>query len=61
MCLHLIINVGKICYETALKSNVKGHRLQFIPFFWYLLQHLLLGFIQLEVQAKLQAVKLCVF
>ncbi len=27
-----------------------GHRLQLMPFFLYLLQHLLFGLIQLEVQ-----------
>ena len=31
-----------------------GHRLQLIPFFLYLLQHLLLGFIQFDEQTLSQ-------
>ena len=36
-------------YETAFRSNVKGHRLQLIPFFLYLLQQVVLGFKQSEL------------
>jgi len=37
-----------------LNTLFKGHLLQLIPFFLYLLQHLLLGFIQFEAQPMSQ-------
>lgn len=42
-------------YDTAFRSKVKGQRLQLIPFFKYLLQHLFFGFIQLLLHAVEQA------
>lgn len=50
--MHLIYKIS--FYETALNSCVKGQRLQLMPFFLYLLQHLVFGFKQFEEQIESQ-------
>jgi hypothetical protein len=47
--------------QEAIFNTIEGHRLQLIPFFLYLKQHLFFGFIQLEVQTELQLKLSCCF